>query len=615
MEITYNGLELTSVETSGYRSETLYDESGLIPRGIRYTMDFTALVHASTGTSSLSVPLHDVQRVLSEPRKTLLLEIAPDVHWDIRGAYTTGSPPSGTNVHEDIDGGPRFTNLNVTQIVGSRSATVAGQVMFTVQPYMDSESYPHNANILSHRYQQRFNINETDYTTRTVRGELRLRGASYINPDEFRCHVWPNVAPGLKRISAEFIVTEDGTGLIYQVVDEERFKPYPAGVSYAEGSYDVLVSAGATAIKRIMVRVVGTKFQPHNDLIKAAHDAVKLRIGGDAVRSYRMRENIWGENSLTLEAETVGSTIQNVTSVSYAGLKLFAAVPNPSTLESRGRFRPINAYGSALVQATVQAFYDVSDDPVNAAAFSAHRASVTLLDRNDLSDVDQDGFAEAFCAEDPVEAVEIPEMPDEDETNSIIGFGDPNAVLTAEGQITGNTPYTMVRTTATRTIHNQFVRLVTADPDASDEEIQIAKPYIMETHRGSLSRVNAAPELPVPEQFSSLTGRTGALVGYNANISSPVPLPGGFNTEQSATFDFTVRRFYDPAADDWVSDHQIKQDGAASAVRTVGYRGTSADTMPVPYQPQIRADSNIPTSPIQPWLPPGETQTEIAGLA
>lgn len=571
--ITYDGITISKVETHAYRSAMVFDQSGLIPFGIRRSFDFTGLVQ-DTIEDTWNTARKDVENAMTTPRKDLVVVMGSLTVVDIKAAE------SG-DLDADIANGPIPQGISVTRIHGARACFVSGSIEWT-----EPISGVPTPVVLSHRWEQTFDVDDKSYQTRTVTGEFRLTSrTALMNPDTFRCFVWPIETAGYRRVSAQFIVGSDGRTLTYRVVDQEAFMVFPRGVIMAEGTASVNL-IGATMRKSMQFRLEGEKYQTRQNLIAAAQDVLRRRINfaKDIIEGITVTEDLFGSNSITVQAHAI-ATRGVSTAIAFQSISLFTKVANDlGPFGDQGRFRLISAYGAGLVRAAYQAIFDQVDDGNPADETATAKASTEVFDRGLLQDLDEDGVPETLCILGEVEAAEA--------VDSLVDDSVQMALTEADGVLSeeqlGGTPFTSVQHTFDRDVRNSYVTLKTADPNEPDQIQQIASPTVREWHTALFVRQGAPPTITAPDLVKTLVNRKVVVRNFRTMPIISMVAADGASIQYSAAFEWELEHTYDPAdLERWDKDASLSFgiDPDAVAVNLVEWMG--GQELAQPSNPQI----------------------------
>lgn len=571
--ITYNSIAITKVQTRSYRSEMVFDQSGLIPFGIRRSFDFTGLVQSPV-EASWADDRATLEDAMTTPRKDLTVVMGTITIIDVKAAE------SG-DTDADISNGPIPQGIEVTNIHGAAACFVSGTIEWT-EP-LSGISTPV---VLSHRWDQTFDVDERGYQTRTVSGEFRLTSrTALMNPDTFRCFVWPIETAGYRRISAQFIVGSDGRTLTYRVVDREHFMVFPRGIIMAEGTASINL-VGATMRKTMQFRLEGEKYQIRQNLILAAQDVLQRRINfqKDIIESITITEDLWGTNSITVQASAISSK-ETSTAIAFQSISLFTVVANDlGPFGDQGRFRMISAYGAGLVRAAYQAIFDQVTDGNPADETATAKAATEVFDRGLLQDLDEDSVPDTLCTLAAVEAAEAVDSLVDDSVRMALTEAD--GVLSEE-QL-GATPFTSVQHTFLRDVENSYITLKTADPDEPDQIQQIASPTVIEKHSAVFIRQGAPPTVTAPDLVKTLTNRRVVVRKFRTMPVVPMVAADGASIQYTAAFEWELEHTYDPAdTERWSKDTSLSFgiDPNAVAVNLVEWLG--GQELVQPRNPQI----------------------------
>lgn len=128
----------------------------------------------------------------------------------------------------DVNGGPRCTDFNILKWIGGTLAKVSATFQLCIVP-CESGGDNEDERVILNRWSVTDSIDVNEYTTRTYVGRLRVSSPN-VPKNLFRGYCVPPLAPGMKRNSMEFQVTEDGLSLGYTIVDKEApfAAPQPA---------------------------------------------------------------------------------------------------------------------------------------------------------------------------------------------------------------------------------------------------------------------------------------------------------------------------------------------------------------------------------------------------
>lgn len=574
--VTYNSIVITKVQTRSWRSEMVFDQSGLIPFGIRQSFDFTGLVQSPV-EDTWNTRRQDVQDAMTTPRKDLAIVMGTITVIDIKAAESN-------DLDADIANGPIPTNVEVTNIHGAKASFISATIEWT-EP-LSGVATPV---VLSHRWEQTFEIDDKSYQTRTVLGEFRLTSrTAQLNPDTFRCHVLPIETAGYRRISLQFIVSSDGRTLTYRSVDREHFMVFPRGIMLAEGTCSINL-VGATMKKTMQFRLEGEKFQIRENLILAAQDVLQRRINfqKDVIESITIIEDLFGSNSITVQCSAI-STKELDTAIPFGSISLFTKVANDlGPFGDQGRFRPISAHGAGLVRAAFQVIFDQVTDGNPADQTAVVKADTETFDRGLLQDLDQDSVPETLCLVAEVEAAEAVDSLVDDSVRMTLTEAD--GVLSDE-QL-GARPFTSVQHTFDRIVENRYLTLKTADPNEPDQIQQISSPVVREKHTALFIRQGEPPVVTAPDLVKALTARQVVVKSFRTMPVIPMTAADGASIQYGVAFEWELEHTYVPTdLERWNPNSALAFGGAS--VNLIEWLGGQA--LAQPFNPQID-----PTAPVE----------------
>jgi hypothetical protein len=166
--------------------------------------------------------LRDLRTYMMQPRLPLSVTIGRD---EIL-ASPTKVPGVGPLVC-DAKGGPQPLAFNVVQFFGVGRTLLCN---FEIETWINDFKGEGSPAILSNRWRVTHDIDELNYTTRTVAGRVvfrkdfistpGFRGISY--PDDFRARFNHPIPSGCKRDSVHVQQSADGTSVDYTFVDREQ---------------------------------------------------------------------------------------------------------------------------------------------------------------------------------------------------------------------------------------------------------------------------------------------------------------------------------------------------------------------------------------------------------
>lgn len=237
--LTYNGVALHNVNTTGWQQEPIMDDSGADQIGTKFILRFEGICHVQTGgaeefaTDPESPPFISVtaapagsatqavqlaRYLLEQSRKRLVVQVGGETL-----LVAEDGPVTGNN--SDIDNGPKPKLIEITQIVGRQLFRVTFEIETSLAD-CGSGSRPF---VLSNRWSVQETIDQDKFTTRTIRGRLRI-ASSEIPAHAYKGLCLPGLEPGFRRDRVDFTVTTDGLSADWEIADRQihTAAPWPA---------------------------------------------------------------------------------------------------------------------------------------------------------------------------------------------------------------------------------------------------------------------------------------------------------------------------------------------------------------------------------------------------
>ncbi len=312
--LTYGSVVLDAVNITEFASIPQYAEDHSTMVTVENTVYGTAVIHETANVYTQLAALRDL---VTTPRPapctvvvdgvTLIDARQPDDKW-----------------------GP-FGEFRVVQIAGTRSVIVAFTIRYTAHEYPSGTSH-----LCSHRWVQSISVDGNGKITRTVNGSAiartwptpsvsslvaaatsRADRPSTANLDMWRYALIPYIYVGYRRTQQQFAMSEDGTTLIYTVVDEQVFRAAPSAVKSGDCSFTFTRDFNGSIMgrKTFSATLHGDLNTKPTDLIQAAVDLSTERftyLGKDAdfFESLTVTEqNMLTENTITFEVVGYGVSV------------------------------------------------------------------------------------------------------------------------------------------------------------------------------------------------------------------------------------------------------------------------------------------------------------------
>lgn len=270
--LEYNGVELIGVETLDFNQECIYDESGSDLARHRFAITVRGMVHGfpvapQRTDSSQTQPdgatqFAEVESYLMAPRKSLTFKVG-----NVTLVEADGS--------SDVDNGPQPKSLRVINIAG----TTVIRIEYTIVASIVKCAEGGGQAILSNRWMAEDDIDDNLYTTRTIRGRIRVRHAERHSPQGFREIVVPPIAPGFYRSRMTFITEPNGLEMAYAIADRSMHAAPPAPATDWKVYDTTATVVGTTYTKHAYVLLTGPPSVNRRDLIGAAIAVMEARVG------------------------------------------------------------------------------------------------------------------------------------------------------------------------------------------------------------------------------------------------------------------------------------------------------------------------------------------------
>lgn len=245
--LTYNDLALPWLKTEDVSFEPQYDDAGVdyLYTRASFSVDFHVypapfsgdpivfpnqhpgpfLTAPQGGPETIDEAIKRLIHTLEQPGKRLTYQIADKTILDLNrtGKYTD---PDGKeyDISQDARGGPWPRVTRLAEVQGDQGARFRFQIEAFVRecPGQDPPKY------LSNRWREQTTIGEDGSTVSTRTGKVVTKYDFFRNADAMRGVATPLVEPGFKRMSANYLLQEDGLALQYTITDEEVYRqPLP----------------------------------------------------------------------------------------------------------------------------------------------------------------------------------------------------------------------------------------------------------------------------------------------------------------------------------------------------------------------------------------------------
>ena len=358
--VTYNGIELHSVETKRFEQEPVYDASHTDVIGSKFSMSFEGICHAQKITDDTVLPYigqagyasagsnqpttqqsyNNITQMLWQPRRKLTVRMGGQM------LFVCNPCDSGTQ-YDDIANGPQPKNVLLTHITSNNTVGPTFHVVFDIECVRTACPKGQIPAVLNNRWSISESHDDEYYTTRTITGELR-QSSSALNADCWRFLVVPTLENGFKRVGLEWNIAADGLKINYVVTDKqvETSAPWPAAklsVRHSEGTGNGaafeaechvtlygIPGASKIALVALAVRIIESRIAKIKDM------ADKSKVGMVPV-AFTMVDTIGERNMievyLKVQHTLTGLTPDNpLANENYAGTPI-ANIGKPLTID------------------------------------------------------------------------------------------------------------------------------------------------------------------------------------------------------------------------------------------------------------------------------------------
>lgn len=307
--IEYNGLgpegtdlHIQHVQIESWTADPVKAEDQVSVLTVQHVIKGTGIV-SEEDSETLASKIPAMTSRFQEPRKGFKLTIQRDVSTDSTFLDTIVDGDSTNDAPDDLNG--PITKLEIKQATGGKVAVVSFEIMLWLR---QSEAGVNSlADVISHRWRQRWEYDHVGLARRTVSGELVVRASADEgtygdiatttgnsqnptypnfdkgrNPDRYRLLVAPALPPGFRRERQEFVVDDTGTKMLYVIEDREFTKGLPAPLKAGEANFSwergISSVEGMLGRKTFDIEVEGDKNTPPVQLLATAVQISKNRI-------------------------------------------------------------------------------------------------------------------------------------------------------------------------------------------------------------------------------------------------------------------------------------------------------------------------------------------------
>lgn len=327
--VIYNGVKLYNVSTKLWQETVYYDQSNTDPIGVRYSLQFDALVHiqglgegsqftAPSYTSDnrqhadATTALRAMVTQLQQPRKRLQVLFGDQAAINI-------VPHSGPDTYpqiEDIENGPKPQNVQLFHIAGDQCYRIRFGITASTNNCLDRGRVSLAVN---NRWTVQEAMDENFAIQRTITGSVRLTGSpradNSIDPLAARDLAFPTLEDGFRRQSVSYTSSIDGLSLNYQIVDRQSRYAAPWPATRISGTHSEQTMDGYRFVSSATCRLTGPPHCAVPDLIARAIQFTQFRI------NWNRRLNVDSENTTRILDAYVREDIGDVPTVE-AGVRV-----------------------------------------------------------------------------------------------------------------------------------------------------------------------------------------------------------------------------------------------------------------------------------------------------
>ena len=536
-EFWYNGVEISKPEITTIGCAAVYDSADASVMFTRMTYRVKGIV-ATDQTYSMAENLVYLRQMLLAPRRGLEVVIGDDVI-NIGDGYAV-------EAFDDV-GGPKPRRCEFTEIIGTRYAYVTYEIEVGLQEGCDN-----TGSVISHVYTVSHDLDSRFYTTRTVRGTIRVRQTATPpenNADVFRGLAAPALPAGFQRKSMTFLLSADQLQLDYTIQDKELFRVAPPSACEARATFTTQMS-NYIWYSHFTMELKGNKQQDQlsmfNDIFKVASSRINFDDATLFIQQASIDEDLY-DNVVRFQItvmNAVGKGGEAGLALIPANSQIFTAIPD----DGNNQNAVLGPYGYAMLMAAKTAFFSPC---VDAPEFE---------------------FAQAPATDDTA-----------DTTGGSDGAGSDNAPTGSGGlmsQAQQTNPYTKWTQTIEYEQQNGTVLLPSTGGNAG-KVYQIHSPYMILKQYGEAVRVGIPVVAPAPQPFYSFQG---IVKVKRFTPLAPIPMPDKKTLNYGASWYYEVLiPFGDNDLTAQTQDGQTYEDTKAG---TAGYSFPLPGNAAIVFDPQ-----------------------------
>ena len=266
-KVTYNGITIYNANTKLWELTVVRDPSNTDAIFHKFRMRFEGHIHVQpdkdlvsdaaptwTGQSSGHFTTNDavehydiISRSLITQRRPFLVEFGSGVEAFRCNPPVASQEADRFDVDLDVDNGPKPNLISLTQIVSNKVFRVEFEIE-CAKVHCEDETLIND--ILSNRWSISEEMDENFFTTRMIRGQLRMafsdnkNGVTEMVGHIHRSVIIPPLEDGFKRTRLHMDVTPDGLTANYMIEDKQIDTAAPWPATRIEGSMTYAAEIG-----------------------------------------------------------------------------------------------------------------------------------------------------------------------------------------------------------------------------------------------------------------------------------------------------------------------------------------------------------------------------------
>lgn len=296
-EVFYNGITIPYSFITQFQQEAVYDDSGtdwhltkfdISVQGI-LNSQYMSLIDPEFEVDSPNAKIDNPAQIMALVRTALL---TPRKKFSIKfnGHELLPKNQDGNTGNVDAKNGPLPQSCLITQLTNTTfliTYRIIAHYWETRAVSIDQDGNVTATNRPSHgvvynRWTETVDIDTYNYTRRTRQGKFIIRSDNKdaLTADEYRDEMaMLSVPHGFLRESSQYVVSPDGLGIQYTIVDKEIFKQPPQPAFAAEGQYtESAPQRNPVRFIECWVKLYGSKDTSQAKLLETAIAVVTSKI-------------------------------------------------------------------------------------------------------------------------------------------------------------------------------------------------------------------------------------------------------------------------------------------------------------------------------------------------